>query len=214
MTTPYDICLPDAKLHVAKLAKPFEKLTADARLEIRALKEGEIGMRAVSQRFDPYNQLSYNNALRFAQRHNSEGYNIYITVNPLFSKGSPFSAAKDTEVQAATYLFLDADDPSVAEELLREIDLKYDFLVVTEMIPHLRIHLYFELEEPHFNLKKWEHQLHTMIVCHNSDLKPKNPSRIMRLAGFVSHPSRGKVKKGYVTELVKLYDREDTYDFI
>ena len=64
MTTPYDICLPDAKLHVAKLAKPFERLTADARLEIRALKEGEIGMRAVSQRFDPYNQLSYNNALR------------------------------------------------------------------------------------------------------------------------------------------------------
>ena len=211
---PHDIALPDAKLHIAKLAKPFQKLEGDARLEIRALKEGERGMLSVSQRFDPSNQLSYDNALKFAQRHNSEEYNIYITVNPLISKGSPFSAAKDTEVQAATYLFLDADDPSVAEELLREVELEYDFIVVTGTIPHLRIHLYFELEEPHFNLKDWEDQLHTMIVCHNCDLKPKNPSRIMRLAGFFSHPSRGKAEKGYVPELVKLYDREDTYDFL
>ena len=211
---PIDICLPDAKLHIGKLAEPFKKLEADAKLEIRALKEGERGMLAVSQRFEPFNQLSYDNALRFAQRHNSEGYNIYITVNPLMANGSPFSAAKDIDVQAATYLFLDADDPSVAEELIAKIELDYDFLVVTGTIPHLRLHLYVALEEPHYNLKEWEDQMHTMIVCHKCDVSAKNPSRIMRLAGFLSHPSLRKVEKGYVEELVKLYDREDTYDFL
>ena len=41
--TPHDISLPDARLHLAKLAAPFSKLENDAWLEIRALKEGKNG---------------------------------------------------------------------------------------------------------------------------------------------------------------------------
>ena len=37
--TPHDISLPDARLHLAKLAAPFSKLENGARLEIRALTE-------------------------------------------------------------------------------------------------------------------------------------------------------------------------------
>ena len=81
--TPHDIYLPDARLHVAKLAAPFSKLENGARLEIRALKEGENGTLSLSQRCNPATPSSVDYALEFASRRNHEGYNVYATVNPL-----------------------------------------------------------------------------------------------------------------------------------
>lgn len=53
-----------------------------------------------------------------------------------------------------------------------------------------------------------------MIEAHGCDANANKIGGIMRLAGFLSYPSAHKARKGYVTELVKLYDREDHHDFI
>tara|TARA_B100000212_G_C27379023_1_gene536040 strand:- start:2458 stop:3099 length:642 start_codon:yes stop_codon:yes gene_type:complete len=212
--TPHNISLSDAKLHLAKLAVPFSKLENDAWLEIRALREGKNGTSSLSQRFSPKNPSSVEHVLEFAARQNHQGYNIYITINPLNPVGSPFSPAKDDQVSAATFFFLDADDPGVAQQLLKDLKTKEDFVVVTGLIPHLRIHLYVELDKPHLDLVEWQKLLKTIIKAHNCDLKAQNPSRIMRLAGFVSHPTKNKIVKGYQPELIRIYQQGEPYDFL
>ena len=207
---PHDISLPDAKLHIQKLTAQFHRLSEPALLEIRALKGG----RAISRRFDPLNELAVDSALSYAQGQNLDGYNIYITVNPISATGSPFSAANDNDVIAATHIFLDADEPNVAEKLLEEFELGYDFIVVTGRKPHLRIHLYAALDELHSDLSEWGQLMEHVISSHNCDKTAKNPSRIMRLAGFISYPSENKIRKGYQLELVKLYDKGDHHDFL
>ena len=172
-------------------------LENDAWLEIRALKEGKNGTLSLSQRCNPDTPSSVDHALEFAARRNHEGYNVYATVNPLNPVGSPFSPAKDDQVTAATFFFLDADDPGVAQQLLKDLKTKEDFVVVTGLIPHLRIHLYVELDKPHFDLAEWQKLLKTIIKAHNCDLQAQNPSRIMRLAGFVTHPTKNKILKGF-----------------
>jgi len=52
---PHEIALPDAKLHIAKLAKAFPKLPNDATLELRMLKFDGIKPQSKSRRFDPTN---------------------------------------------------------------------------------------------------------------------------------------------------------------
>ena len=39
--TPHNISLPDARLHLAKLAQPLASLSETCALEIRSIKEGE-----------------------------------------------------------------------------------------------------------------------------------------------------------------------------
>lgn len=207
---PHEIALPDAKLHISKLAAQFQTLKETALLEIRALKGG----RAISLRFDPLNKFALDNALLFAQNQNVDGYNVYITVNPINMLGSPFSAAKDVDIIAATFLFLDADEPNVANKLLSEFEFDHDFVVVTGTKPHLRIHLYAALEDAQRNLFEWSQLMEKVIARHGCDRSAKNPSRIMRLAGFMSYPSESKIKKGYQPELVKLYDKGDHHDFL
>ena len=102
--TPHDISLPDARLHLAKLAAPFSKLENGARLEIRALKEGENGTLSLSQRCNPATPSSVDYALEFASRRNHEGYNVYEQLT-LKSSWKPFSPAKDDQVTAATFFF-------------------------------------------------------------------------------------------------------------
>jgi len=207
---PHNISLPDAKLHIQKLASHFHKLSEPSLLEIRALKGG----RAISRRFDPLNDLAVDSALSYAKGQNLDGYNVYITINPVSATGSPFSAANDNDVIAATHIFLDADEPNVAEKLLEEFELGYDFIVVTGKEPHLRLHLYAALEELQSDLLEWGQLMEQVISSHNCDKTAKNPSRIMRLAGFISYPSENKIRKGYQLELVKLYDKGDHHDFL
>ncbi len=73
---PHDISLPDAKLHIAKLAKAFPELTHDARLELRMLKFDGVKPQSKSRSFDPTNLLSVDQVLKFAKQYNENGWNI------------------------------------------------------------------------------------------------------------------------------------------
>jgi len=211
---PHEIALPDAKLHIAKLAKAFPKLPNDATLELRMLKFDGIKSQSKSRRFDPTNLLSVDQTLEFAQRYNQNGWNIYITPNPINAEGNLTAPSKGKEVICATQIYLDCDEDGAAERLLREIPVDYDYLVVTGTQPHLRLHWYIQLDEPLFDLKLWHSLSQRMIEAHGCDTNANKIGGIMRLAGFLSFPPEHKKKKGYVTELVKLYDREDHHDFI
>ena len=160
----HEISLPDAKLHLAELASPLANLQTQVHLEIRALKFTLKQTQSASFRFDPLSELSVDQALQFSAQYNVNGWNIYVTPNPLAWSGSISAPAKDNDVLFATHIFLDADEPKIAEQLLEDIKVHYDFIVITGTKPHLRLHLYIQLQEPMQDLSLWKDVLKRMIV--------------------------------------------------
>jgi len=210
--TPHNISLLDAKHHLAKLAQPIASLTETCALEIRSIKEGEPTR---SWRIDPLDpNANLGQVLAKMAELNIQGYNIYTTVNPANANGPVGKACRRDDIIAATYLFLDADDKGVATRIIQDDQLPYDFIVVTGTQPFLRAHFYIQLEKPTPNLAEWYDLMDSIIKAHFCDVAAKDPSRVMRLAGFINHPSKRKIEKGYTTEQVKIYSREDSYDFL
>ena len=203
----HDISLPDAKLHLSNLAAPMKAQNLPFVIELRCLKKGSPPR---SWRVDPYNEQMIVSALKAVSRLNCDGYNIYTTVNPICTGGEIWKASTDEEVIAATYLFLDADEEGVATNIIEKQEVPYDFLVVTGTEPYLRAHFYLRLEAPTERISDWRLVMDKMIIAHSCDKSAKNPSRVMRLAGLLTHPDPGKIEKKYVSEVVKIYsgDRE------
>ncbi len=207
------ISLPDAKLHITKLAKACPELTKDAQLELRMLKFDGVKPQSKSRRFDPTNLLKLDQVLEFAKQHNENGWNIYITCNPVKANINEGVPTKREDVICATQIYLDCDERGAAHRLLQESYDDYDYFVVTGKQPHLRLHWYIQLDEPLFDLELWRELTKRMIEAHGCDANANKIGGLMRLAGFLSYPPKHKKDKGYVTELVKLYDREDYHDF-
>ena len=208
---PIEISLPDAREHIRRLTLANSKLNHNVALEIRTI--GEKGF-VLSRKFHSHDENAVEAALTACVSFNANNLNIYITVNPIEIGENLSKACRDADVIAGTFIFLDADDKGVAEALLSEIKVQYDFLVVTGTKPHLRVHVYTELEKPNFDLIEWQKLMEAMIQQHHCDPAAKNPSRIMRLAGFISHPSEAKRLRGYEPELVRFYERGEDYDFL
>ena len=211
---PHEISLPDAKLHLAELASPLANSQTQVHFEVRALKFTLNQTQSASFRFDPLSKLSVEQALQFSAQHNANGWNIYVTPNPLVRSGLISTPAKDTDVLLAPYIFLDADEKNIAQELLQNIRVDYDFIVITGTQPHLRLHMYIQLQEPMQDLRMWKHLLKRMIALHDCDPAASNAARIMRLAGFINYPPDHKCLKGYATELVKFYAKDEYHDFL
>ena len=210
--TPHNISLSDAKLHLAKLAQPLASLTETCVLEIRSIKEGAPTLSWRIDPLDPNEDLGQ--VLAKMAELNGQGYNIYTTVNPANANGPVGKACNKRDIIAATYLFLDADDEGIAKRIVQDDQLPYDFIVITGTQPFLRAHFYIQLEKPTQNLTEWYDLMDAIIKAHFCDVAAKDPSRVMRLAGFISHPSKRKIEKGYTTEQVKIYSKGDNYDFL
>ena len=209
---PHNISLPHAKLHLEKLAQPLSSLTETCALEIRSIKEGKPTR---SWRIDPLDpNANLGQVLAKMAELNVQGYNIYTTVNPANSNGPVGKACRRHDIIAATYLFLDADDEGIAKRIVQDDQLPYDFIIVTGTKPFLRAHFYIQLEKPTQNLTEWYDLMDAIIKAHSCDVAAKDTSRVMRLAGFISHPSKRKIEKGYTTEQVKIYSKGDNYDFL
>lgn len=208
---PHDISLPDAKLHLANLATPMKARNLPFVIELRCLQKGSPPR---SWRVDPYNEQMIDRALETVSRLNSGGYNIYTTVNPICTGGEIGKASSDEEVIAATYLFLDADEEGVAKNIIEKHEVPYDFLVVTGTEPYLRAHFYLQLEAPTERISDWRLVMDAMITAHSCDKSAKNPSRVMRLAGLLTHPDPGKIEKKYVSEVVKIYSGDQEHGLI
>lgn len=189
----------DALLHLKRLTNRWMALFPESYQEIRC-----IGLRRIeSFRFKPSIETQLLEAIDFAESMNNIGLEIYCTINPAQHSNSRFVSDKD--VIGSIFLAADADDIHSFTSLYNTA-IQPDFLVQTGSSPSHRGHFYWELSEPIVDLAHWTKLQRSIAKHHNSDETISNPSRILRLAGFVSYPNHQKLKRGYKSETVTLTD--------
>ena len=190
----------DMERHIELLTEPWADYGIEAAIEIRCLKENRS---PVSLRLKPLNEDYRDETLSQAMQMNEDGWNIYVCVNPIHSSWT--GAAKDEAIVAAYFAFADADDLGAAERLIGA-EPPPDFVVHTGSIPHDRLHAYWRIDGIP-DLAAWRDMQSALIARFGSDPAIKNPSRVMRLAGTLSHPYCSKTARGYQAELTWLEER-------
>lgn len=186
-----------ANLHINLLTKEWPNNFPDALMEIRCIKSGKI--KAI--KFQPNNPSELDAALQTARLYNQDGFGIYCLVNP--SSPSATGSISDEHILGSKFNFADADTEESFTSL-QNAEIEPDFIVTTGTQPHFRAHFYWELAEPVFELARWSSLQKDIAAFHGADASIFNPSRIMRLAGFFTHPSPQKQSRGYQNEIVTL----------
>jgi len=166
-------------------------------LEIRALAAGQS---ADCQKFA---WQDIDAASAHVTRLNAEGWNLYACVNPVAS--NTIGAATDDDIVAAFFCFADADDKNGSAAITNCTPHQPDFFVNTGTVPWLRVHGYWELDEPCRDLSVWRSLQKSIAETLGTDRAVVNPSRIMRLAGTVAYPSQAKINRGYVPEVTTFH---------
>lgn len=149
-------------------------------------------------------------AVEFAAEQNIAGLNIYVGVNPRTPDTPPMGSATNDDIEISFFNFADCDTETSTQLLKRKNPLEYSFAVTTGRTPSPRVHPYWELEEPTWNLVAWSSIQAGLRDKFQGDAVI-DPRRIMRLAGTVNYPAAHKVGRGYQVELVTLrteYDGE------
>jgi len=154
-----------------------------------------------------FTQDAIDRAVELAFRMNQKKMNVYVTINPV-NPGAVIKAGKgatDSDILRAHYSFADADDLQGLDGLNTLAGLvEPDIIVTTGTIPHERRHAYWRLRKPCQDLHLWRETQKLIAFKLETDPSVRNPSRIMRVAGTVSYPSKSKLTRGYVPELVTL----------
>jgi len=150
-------------------------------------------------------------AVDLALEMNANGLNVYTTINSI-NPSAVIKAGKgatDPDILRAHYSFADADDQQGLDGLNTIAGLvEPDMIVTTGTVPHERRHAYWRLAEPCTDLILWRLRQIDIATKYQTDPSVCNPSRIMRVAGTVSYPSKQKLARGYVPELVTLKVRD------
>ena len=110
----------------------------------------------------------------------------------------------------SSYAWADADkqgDVERIEKVLKEKNIVPAMVVVTGRTPHVRVHVYVKLDGK-VTAEEVEDANAALKTLFGSDAV-QNPDRLMRLAGTVNYPTKDKLERGYVAELVTLHVRED-----
>ena len=183
------------------VAFKWNKVGDDLSMELRAL-----GQRPQSIRFNPKKEEEVAAVLETAAELNVNGCDVYITINPAgpFTSDRKTRALKDADIIAATATFLDADERGIADNLPGKALAKPGLAVITGLVPYARAHFYWLLQTPVFDLDRWRWFQQELARRYGTDPAVCNPSRVMRLPGFVTHPNATKVAKGYVSEITRL----------
>lgn len=128
---------------------------------------------------------------------NNEGYNIYVVVNG--------GGDKDKDVTEGKAIFYEHDKMQKEKQMVL-----WRLLGLPEPTLQLdtggkSIHNYWVFDEP-ITIDKWEVLIADLIVFTNADKNNKNPSRVMRLAGFKHQGS------GEISTIVTKSDKKYSYD--
>jgi hypothetical protein len=178
------------------MTRRWKELPEPAMLELRAISEDrapQVGKFSVDW---------ISEAVDWAAAVNKAGMNVYAVRNPI--RASVNGSAEDPDILAAFYLWADCDDAQASENVKAFVGPKWTAAVITGHTPSTRVHVYFELNEPTYDLAAWR-EMQTRIAAHlKSDPKVINPSRIMRVGGTISWPGKKKVAKGYISELATI----------
>ena len=137
-------------------------------------------------------------AVMTAKKWNAEHFSVYFCPNPVrgnaeFANGKRPS---DKDMVAAFYVFADADTISASAAIMECQD--FCFRVTTGTVPFLRLHGYLELDQPITfiddqtgeqsakALENWRTKQQIIIDRFKTDPAIKNPSRLLRLPGFIA----------------------------
>ena len=151
-------------------------------------------------------------AVDFAILMNVKEYNIYMMINPIRmdAKIKASKAATDPDILRAHYSFADADDQAGLTGIIKLSELcEPDIVVTTGTVPHERRHAYWRLSDACTDLELWRSTQFNIATQFATDSRVINPSRIMRVAGTVSYPNTDKQRRGYISELVTMKEREN-----
>ena len=198
---------PNPKMMLEHLKLMFSRVPDEypgGRVEIRCLHPD--GNRVENHTFDA--EAGLGKAVEHSELFNRQGFNVYFGINPRLPSVAPFGACNEKDVEAAFFNVADLDSE---ESLVRHTEgsaIEPSFIVVTGTTPFTRGHLYFEHEDICRNLDAWKGIQCGIIDHYASDPAIKDAPRIMRLAGSVSYPTKKKLEKGYVPELVILMKKD------
>lgn len=175
------------------MTRRWGELPEKALFELRAISEDRQTQTA---KFAPD---WIDDAVDWADAVNKAGMNVYVVRNPI--RASATGSAEDPDIFAAFCLWADCDDAQASANVKAFVGPKWTAAVITGQTPTTRVHVYFELNEPTYDMAAWR-DMQTRIAAHlKSDPKVINPSRIMRVGGTISWPGKKKVAKGYISEL-------------
>ena len=193
--------LKEAHRFIRLITLTWDEIGEDLSMELRALSR-----RPQSIRFNPIKKEEVAAVLEAATELNVNGCNVYITINPAgpFTSDRKTRALKDTDIIAATATFLDADERGIADNLPDKALAKPDFAVITGLVPFTRAHFYWLSPTPVFDLDRWRWFQQELARRYGTDAAVCNPSRVLRVPGFVTHPNATKVAKGYLSEMTSL----------
>lgn len=137
---------------------------------------------------------------------NAHGVNSYVTVNPVDAKRQLRAGhrADTDDIVGSFFHFADGDTQQAADNIRNFVGPKCTFVVVTGTTPHVRPHVYWELEEPTRNMSAWS-RIQASIAATLATDKVIDAPRIMRIAGTINWPKPAKQAKGYVAELTTIH---------
>lgn len=192
----------DIRQHLEEITESWASLGEDAVFELRFLTAQAPAEVKNVARFRP-DQID--EAVDHAEAMNKHRLNAYVTINPIRPDVVlPGKAAADAHIIAARYCWADADTEQAAKNILSFAGPKHTMAVVTGRTPHTRPHIYWELDEWHYDLAEWSALQRRIAATLGTDPAVINPSRIMRLAGTINWPNPKKIEKGYVPEVATL----------
>ena len=187
--------------HLEFLAKTNAGIDPEYKFEIRAISECAPPR---SLLINPPNDDGLEVALHFVDQTNRQGFNVYVTVNPAVPSGQH---VKDEDICAISFVYADADLRGVVSQVKNDFIHRPNVYICTGTVPYERGHFYWQLEEPvrPTDFEHWKELMQNIAKWHGCDPQICNPSRIMRLGGTVSYPSKAKRARGYQTELTAFY---------
>lgn len=156
-----------------------------------------------------YTAFELKEAGEFAAAKNAAGFNVYI--GPALRQGKQPRTGRATDENFLASAFAWAEFDGIGDEkriasILKEKQLTPALVVTTGSVPNLRAHLYFAIDDG-ANREKLVASLTSLKTLLKSD-NVDNASRVMRLAGTVNYPSPAKAGRGYIPELVTLFQND------
>ncbi len=191
----------DIDRHLAALFSPtFVHPYPDARIEI-AYADPATGEISSARTFSVF-ELS--KAGDFAERKNREGCNVYVA--PALRQAEVQGRAGRNDVVGASRIWTDFDQPgdrARVDALVKEAGLQPSEVVVTGNVPHCRFQAYFEVTGNLTPEQLERGNTHAKMWLGGDNVQ--NPDRLMRLAGTINYPTKSKLERGYVAEVVTLH---------
>lgn len=197
--------LAQIRAHLHHITRRWVELDQPTTLELVFLTDEDVARVRNVQHFEPTPE-GIAAAAEHAAAMNRHHLNAYAVVNPLDATNLPplNKRASKEHIVASFFHWADADTVEAADNIKRLISPRSTFFVLTGTQPHLRPHVYWELDDPTRNLPAWEAIQYSISRALKTDDVSDAP-RIMRLAGTINWPKPKKRDgRGYVAELTTL----------